>query len=386
MIKKFFRIILTVISVALILISAMQLFTPIYDFPEPKPFSGSKFHNPYSSLDSTTHFVKVNLHAHQSREGAPLESMYDYRDGEFDSLYSAAGYHLALITDHQYINPASPVRAYEHGYNLQNFHINAFNAEEVWGIDIPFMLNARSQMQWQVNELKEQAEYISINHPSRLRAGFEPEDLSTLRGYDFIEMDHRGGGGPWDIVLSSGYYPMLTATDDSHYPDPNRRFQGRYTMVALDSDGDIWEPLEDGLSYGVELISSDAPRGKGSEPTLRSVTLRGDTLSIDIVEPVRSALFIGQGGVVKQNSESLSYIVQPSDTYIRAELTLENGMVVWLNPIARESALEDYQEAEVNYLFTSLSVLYRLLAIVIFIQFIRRIWKRKKKRGYYTAY
>ena len=28
-------------------------WAPVYDFPEPRPFSGDKFYNPYQKIDST---------------------------------------------------------------------------------------------------------------------------------------------------------------------------------------------------------------------------------------------------------------------------------------------------------------------------------------------
>ncbi len=384
--KKLFKILFSIILVIALIIDLLQIPTPIYSLPEPTPFSGTEFHNPYAKLDSTVKFVKVNLHAHQSRKGAPLEMMYDYQEGEFDSLYSEAGYHLALITDHQYINPLSPVSAYEHGYNLQNFHINSFKTTEMWGVDIPFMLNARSQMQWQINQLKKRAQYLSLNHPSRLRMGFTPDHISTLRGYDFIEMDCIGGNAPWDIALSSGYYPMLTATDDSHYPDPRKRFQGRYTMVTLDEQGEIWQGLKDGMSYGVELHSGEPPRGKCSEPTLLSVKLKGDTLLVAMKEAVDSVLFIGQGGAVMQSSKAMQYIVQHSDTYIRTELFLSNGMVVWLNPIARVSALNEHPEVDVSYLLTALNIIWRLILAIVILKILKWLWRRKRTRMFYTAY
>ncbi len=384
MIRKIFRVILKVVLTLFALICTMQVFIPKYDFVHGVPFHGDSIYNPYWDVDFSRPFVKGNFHAHESKEGAPLENMYDYADGEFNRKYDSAGYAVAMITDHQYINPECPYPAYEHGYNLHNYHINSFGAREVWGIDIPFVFCEADFMQWQINELSRRAEIISINHPSRLRMGFSVDKLSKLSGYDLIEMDARGGGNPWDIVLSAGRYPMLSATDDSHFPDSLKRtFQNRYTMVSLSdnfTESEIWDALKGGKTYGVGLAVGRTPRGKGTEPRLEGVEVKNDTLFVAISDAVDSILFIGQNGKVLGNIKDKNqayYIIKENDTYVRTEIMLKNGATVWLNPVARISALDEIKAPHRDTFGRINRVTYNLIFAFLFI-WIAYFYKRKK--------
>ncbi len=364
----------------------LHLITQGDNSTEDRPIYGEKLHNPYANLDSADfakNFRKTNLHAHQSKEGMPLEVMYNYADGEFENEYAQLGYHMALISDHQYINPLSDASAYEHGINLANYHINSFGVSEVSWFDLPIMLRPRNQMQFFVNHLRDNAKLLSVNHPSRLRMFHTPKHLSTLSGYDLLEMDRRGGNAPWDYALSAGYYPMLSATDDSHYPRSEKINLGsRYTMVALGDDvseNNLIERLKKGESYGVEL-RGDSPAGVGTEPKINAVRVEDLTLLVESPHKVDSVLFIGQDGVVKSVVRCCTearYNFDDDDTYIRAELYFPRGVLVWLNPVARESALEPMPKTEVNWLVTIVNTLFWLSATYLVSVFAYMLVRKK---------
>lgn len=395
MIRKIMRItfkgIFKLVLVLCVILFATQTYAPIYNFPAARPFYGDSIYNPYHDVDFSKEFLKANLHGHASKDGAPFEKMFDYTPGQYSRIYDSAGYDIALITDHQFINPESPVRSYEHGYNANNCHINSYGATEVWRGDIPLMLMGKHQMQWQIDKLKERSDIVAINHPSRFRMGMKASDMTLLTGYDLIEMDAKGGGNPYDIVLSTGRYPMMTANDDSHFPDSlwnRQRFQNRYTMIALDkvhTEEELYSALTSGNAYGVQIVAGRTPRGKGTEPIIERISMSGDTLSVAIKDAVDSILFIGQGGKVKlsvKSSSEAQYIFTPEDTYIRTEFHLKNGATVWTNPVARLSALDPFDAPTINWLLSILnSTVWALLTILtIRYGFFRRKRRNKKRK------
>lgn len=378
-IYKIFKIVAILPLLVAAIITATQGITPIYNFKDTEPFSGNEVVNPYRGLDSAdfaSSFRKVNIHAHQSKEGIPFEDMHDYKDGEFEKLYQELGYDIALISDHQYINPRSPIKVYEHGINLANFHLNCFGVDYASSFNIPIMLIQRSQMQNIIDRMRDNgAKLISLNHPDRYYFGFDFKKLDILRGYDVIEMGDTGGGGdsPWDYVLSAGFCPMLSATDDSHFPMSDCDKMGsRYTMVALGDDlseDNLYSTLKRGASYGVQ-IGVNGKRSPGTEPRFKHIDMRGDSIIIELTQEFKKVIFIGQGGVQKKvvkGRDSIAwYKMQPDDTYIRAEILLPTQQLVWLNPFARTTPSDAAPLHSVNYLLTIINTLmWSLLTLTL---------------------
>lgn len=358
--KKIFRIVGGVVLSLCGVVVLMQVFSPVYNLQVGEGFSGQGVWNPYAGVDSVVFadgFRKGNFHAHESRRGMPLESMYSYSPGEFLSLYDSMGYDVVVVSDHQYVNPVSFFWAYEHGINLNNFHVGVWgDSVDVEWFDFPLMFSAGSQMQRMFNILGGDGIVLVLNHPYGLRNGVSAEDLRGVRGYDLIEMgggERYGGYAPWDVPLSEGYYPRLLNTDDSHYPDSlGHSFQNHYTMVLCDPQGggeggeggeggaeSVKRGLLSGLSYGVDITVGVSPRGRGTEPRFRRVEMLGDTLVVDAVGEVDTIVFIGQGGKVLRGGEGEGgewrYVLRGEDTYVRAEVYWSNGMRVWLNPVVR---------------------------------------------------
>ena len=378
-IYKIFKVLTAVPLLILAIVTATQVVAPIYDFEETSPFDGDEVINPYRGLDSVdfaSSFRKTNIHAHQSKEGMPFEDMHDYEDGEFERWYQELGYDIALISDHQYINPRSAIRVYEHGINFDNFHINCYNPNQVSGFDFPVMLLQRSQMQWMIDYLRNDgAQLISLNHPDRYALGFSIAKLDKLRGYDLIEMGDTGGGedSPWDHVLSAGFCPMLSATDDSHFPMRQFGKMGsRYAMVALGDDlsqENLFSTLKRGASYGVQM-GGTGKRGRQTEPRFKNIDMQGDSIIIEMAQEFDKVIFIGQGGVQKKVVEGRDsvawYKMQADDTYIRAEIYLPTQQMVWLNPFARTTPNDAEPLHSVNYTLTALNILlWSLLTLIL---------------------
>lgn len=388
--KKIAKFFAAVLLGAVALLVLMQGITPVYDFPDPRPFSGDSLHNPYAGLDSSAFaagFRKINTHAHQTMVNGMVE-FPEYTIDEFKKEYRDAGYSLALISDHQYLNANSPVPIYEHGVNFSNYHIQCYGAESVWWVDFPLMVRPRHQMYWFMSQLEGELPLIAVNHPSRLRMGAQPKHLTTLKGYNLLEMDHHGAKGPWDYALSAGYYSTLIATDDAHNRDSlGHRFQNRYTMAAIGdnlSAKNLYATLKQGQSYGVELQPGKSPRGAGTEPKIQNITLKGDTLTISVVDTASSIIFIGQNGEIRGeavDTTTASYVITLDDTYIRTEVNLPNGMIVWLNPVARISALTPMVDATINVWLTILNSVLWVVLFGVVVWLIFRLYRRRPRRA-----
>lgn len=384
-IGKFFAAIL-IGACAIILL--MQGLTPVYDFAPARPFSGDTLHNPYAGMDSVNFagdFRKINTHAHQTMVNGLVE-FPEYTIDEFKKEYRDAGYSIAVISDHQYLNKNSPIPIYEHGVNFMNYHIQCYGAQSVWWIDFPVMLRPRHQMYWFMDQLKGTLPLIAFNHPSRLRMGANENHVKVVKGYDLMEMDHHGSRGPWDAALSEGHYSTMIATDDGHNRDSlTHRFQNRYTMAAIGdnlSANNLYATLKQGQSYGVELLVGTSPRGAGTEPKLKNIKVLDDTLIVELLEPAKFLFFGQEGKIVAEavDTTAASYIFTPEDTYIRTEITLDNGMTIWLNPVARISALDPMEDATIIVWATVLnSLLWTVLSLIV-VWSIFRMYGRGGKR------
>ena len=62
------------------------------------------------------------------------------------------------------------------------------------------------------------------------------------------------------------------------------------------------------------------------------------------VYPFANIKFIGQDGMVlmqtQTQTQSAYYVIQPEDTYVRAELKFKDGTILYLNPITRHESSE----------------------------------------------
>lgn len=388
--KKFFKILATIILVPLAIILALQGVTAIYDFPTSSPFEGKYIYNPYQGIDSaqfSRDFKKANFHAHQSMAFGNMD-FPEYTYDEFMTAYKDAGYDIITISDHQYRHDGSMLPVYEHGYSLTNFHTQCYGAPSVSWLEHTVMAFPAHQSQYFISTLSD-LPLVGVNHPSRLRVGTTADILHTLRGYNVIEMDCTGGG-PWDNALSGGNYVTLTCNDDAHSFDSiTHRFQNRYNMVDVGADlslPNVVAALKSGRNYGVQLRGGVSPRGAGTEPRLVKVDVDNDTVVMELASVADSILLIGQGGVVAHRisaSDSVRYVFRPQDSYIRAEIHYPAGVVVWLNPFVRTvgAGLQPaaLPIAPVNVLLTVLNSVLWAVAALVLLWFIIRMWRGSKR-------
>ncbi len=320
-------------------ISLQYAVCPIYDFPESKPFAGNFWFNPYQNTngnDGNNRWFKANFHAH-SKAWSGLTNGKQTRE-ELDSCYRALGYDIIGISNYHDISPlhskdSSYVPVYEHGYNVRKSHRLAIGAREVTWIDFPLGQTLHHK-QYILNRLKSSAEVVAIAHP-RFVNGHAAENFCLLTGYDCIEvLNHfRTSDEHWDSALSNGHAKWVLADDDTHDIREHGETGAFWTMIHASSrcNTNIYEALRNGSNYGV--------RGRGgiNDNPLKNVTVRGDTLRVELEHEAQRVDFIGNRGTLRDsavNTRTALYILKPEDTYIRA--VVHNAVTtLYLNPVVR---------------------------------------------------
>jgi len=335
LIKWIFFTLIAIPTILLAIIAINYALCPIYRFPEPKPFSGSSWYNPYQELNHK--WYKANFHAHAWRWFG-LTNGAD-RIEEIRNFYRTMGYDIAGISDYQYISTFkdTPSRmqipGYEHGFNPKKTHQLALGARKVVWLDYPFGQNSHHK-QHVINTLKDHSDLVVLAHPSLLN-GYTHEDMSRIAGYDGFEaLNHyRYSLGLWDTALSSGRAVWVFGGDDCHNISWANETGVRWTMVHAKSKSrrHIIRALRDGSHYAVA--------GKDGVMTnrLKRLQIKGNRLEIECESSARKIRFIGQGGILKQEMENMAMASIPldrSDTYVRVEV-LDISTDFYLNPVVR---------------------------------------------------
>ncbi len=318
----------------LIGVALLQGVAPVYRFPDPKPFAGSHFYNPYAGADGR--WLTANFHAH-SRAWAGLTTG-KWSATAVRNRYRQMGYSVAAVSDYQYLVPApvgdpSFIPVYEHGYNVPKTHQLVIGARHVvWG-DFVFW-QTRNHKQLVINELKSSAELVAIAHPE-LRGGYSAEDLKYLTNYDLMEIaSHYGIAVPdWDVALSNGHPVWAIGDDDSHDVSDSSQTGATWTMVGSDvcDSGAVIRALRAGRAYVVK--GHDGRSGV----TLQSVAMHGDTMVVRTSRPVESIDFIGAGGrrlATSREAAGAAYVFTADDPYVRAVLRTSDN-TLYLNPVVR---------------------------------------------------
>ena len=102
--KIFSTIIIVVIKSigTLILLALLAFFgtsfSPIYNFHQPKPFSGPDIFNPYEKFDSTSTWKRANFHVHTRVKGILNECKY--WPNEVYQKLAQFGYDIITFSNH----------------------------------------------------------------------------------------------------------------------------------------------------------------------------------------------------------------------------------------------------------------------------------------------
>lgn len=349
-----FRIFVIILGGVLLLSLFINLNAPQYIFPEPKPFTGKSFYNPYQDMDSSR-WLKGNFQV-QSRVWLGLTNGRDNSSDNVRKIYRQLGYDVLCFSDYQKINHTddssiSYIPAYEHGYGPRKRHQVCIGSRKVLWLDYP-LWQSLSHKQHIINRLRPDNDIISIAHPN-LKRGYSPSDFRYLTGYDLIEaLNHIASSvSHWDSALSAGKPAFILADDDAHdITDPH--LVGRFcTFIKAPSarQSDVVPALKAGKAFGAQIYMKEEDGFKEKiiyarqMPVLKAAQMAGDTFSVEVSVAAKQFSFIGQGGKVKQTvigGRRASYVFQPEDTYIRAEILFPNiwdgaGTCFFLNPVFR---------------------------------------------------
>lgn len=318
-----------------ILILLPYAWAPVYRFPEPSPFQGSQFWNPYAAASGT--WARANLHAHGHAWLGLTSGVQP--DDAVAARYRAMGYTVAGVSDYQRIaafHGVDTLPLYEHGFNLGKNHQLAIGAHSVDWFDLP-LWQTPSEQQYVIDRVRKKSELVALNHPSS-REAYSLDALRWLTGFHLIEV----ANGPfttedeWDATLSSGHVVWAIGNDDTHDLEDVRRTGVAWTMIDTPSakDEDVVAALRAGRSYAV--LRTGAFEAAGIT-TLSSLTMDGKTVNVALNGAASKVAFVGQDGVIRHTVHDVlnaSYVMRDDDTYIRAVVTSPHT-TLFLNPVVR---------------------------------------------------
>ncbi|MGL5317566.1 MAG: hypothetical protein ACRC9Q_02530 [Bacteroidales bacterium] len=367
--KKFLFIVLVKIPLILLLLvlaagSSFYLFSPVYDFAEPTPFTGENIYNPYGSVD-TAQWKRANFHAHHRMWSGITNG--GCTQEELLKAYKGLEYDFIGISNYQSISDynkgtSSYLPLYEHGWGICKFHQLVFGAEKVTWKEYPFFMTL-SEKQTILNQVGKDADLVVFNHPAFTRT-LSSEEMRYLSGYDMIEaVSGMAASTPlWDEALSAGHLSFILANDDSH--DINKLYQlARYATfvnVPTTDYSDLMLALKSGASYGLKIPNFgdgawNVKQAENANLPVPQIKLANDTIRIQLSQKADSIRLIGQNGEKKAFVADTNYIVYPfapGDTYVRAEAKFANGVEMYLNPFFRYSGgnpLEKQHLAEFSF-------------------------------------
>lgn len=385
--------------ISLLSIIAFFYFTcPVYDFPEPQPFSGGDIYNPYRKIDASD-IKKANFQI-QSYSWFGLTDGRRNKNVEIFQRYKSLNYDVIAISDYMKINRyyqelPGYIPVYEHGYSIFKHHQVVIGATQVNLRDYPVFQTIHHK-QHVINVLNSNGALVFLAHP-KLRSAYKPDDMRYLTGYDGIEVlnNMRFSVEYWDAALSAGRYVTILSNDDAHDIDNPVEVGHRCTyIISGDISGDsIIQALRTGNSYGADIYRPPGETFKMKElkaksiPELTGVSLSNDTMTVKVNEKALEFRFIGQQGKIidrVMNSDHASYVFKRSDTYVRTEIFFSDKTILMLNPLIRYDGQDIgvSEEASVNWLKTSMfwTFSWSIIIIVIF-YYLRKNFKLKKVHG-----
>lgn len=357
--------------------------SPIYDFEKGKPFNGEDIFNPYRNIDSSFCWKKANFHTHTRIKGL-MNECPEWPDKVLER-YSFLGYDIVYLTNHNQFTEGDSrpdslrFNAYEHGYNLCQFHKLVFGSRKTNRVD-NFLPLLASQCQWQFDILRSDADLIQFNHPARTR-GMGKSKLEKLSGYDIFELNALYSETEhiwWDWALSAGHYSFALANDDLHDCNRTGKTGRRCNFLCCRTSGveNVQRCLHDGCFYCMTV--PDFGNGDWeikrehhlNLPKIKNIGLAADsTVFIVLDRPADRIVFTGQNGtklLTVTKSDKAQYSMKKDDSYARITCHFSDGNVLYTNPFARydkTNAATPYSESP-HPLNIPLTVLWNLLMLL----------------------
>jgi hypothetical protein len=397
------RVFLWGLGLILLVEAVIYFLAPIYDFEEPKPFSGENWYNPYHDID-TNNWHRANFHFHTHRWGGVTSGKGT--EQECYEQYRRLGYSVICLSHYQHITEFqkdSPfyIPVYEHGFGIRKKHQMVVGAHEVLWLDYSLVQNINHK-QHILNLLRPTSEIVTIAHPD-WENGYSLEDMRYLSNYDLIEVldNNWNSFEQWDAALSAGRPVFIEGDDDGHNIfDPyvvGRRCT--YVNSPTNHAEDIIHNLKYGNALGADVYMSVGETFEEKEarakmvPKVTGIYIENDTLHVTIDTVAMKFTFIGQNGKarkVEYLTDHATYALQPEDTYIRTDILFFSrwkhpGTKFYLNPVFRW----DGPVPPVNVLTASINWertwIFRVLSFgslggLIFIVIWLRIRRAKRKK------
>jgi hypothetical protein len=319
----------------------------------------------------------------------------DGSNNTFDKVWSRyhdLGYDVIGISDYQKINTLAQdssgfIPIYEHGYNFRKTHQVNIGAREVLWLDFPFY-QTTSHKQFLINLQLPKTEVIALVHPAFSLEGYSHEDFRKLTSYDLLEALNMQiySISHWDAALSAGRIAYILADDDVHDIDDPFWYGRVATIINAKSSSqeDILGALVAGNAYGFSPYTPDFDTHEKKTkrfknlPVLQKVEVEGNTLKVVADSGVYKISFYGQNGELRkevENQNHANYTLTPEDTYIRTVIDYDRDQVMYLNPVFRYSGDAPKKVAPATINWTK-SILFNLLAWVIFLSLVILIWKK----------
>lgn len=372
---------LLTLIIALMMFIVVTSVSLVYDFAEPRPFSGPDIYNPYRNVDTTLGWKRAALHTHSRVEGIFNEC--DFTPQQIVDKYYDLGYEVVHFSNHneQTHHPSKGhVALYEHGYNIAKLHMNVYGSEGVMLFD-PFLPLFDFQRQFKLDLLSKDADLVQLNHPQRTK-GIDKQTLQRLGGYKVIELSRviEQEQREWDWALSAGRYLFGVYTDDMHFLDRSDAVARRSTMLNTPSESyeDVVATLNDGAYYS--LYTPDYRAGNWeikremnlAIPRIRSIGESDGDIYVSFTEVADSIRFTGQDQQVLHTAyrcDSAGYTMADDDSYVRITAYFADGERIYTNAFARYDAdkMESPFEMEHHSVNTLLTILYNILLLTIII-------------------
>ena len=262
----------------------------------------------------------------------------------------------------------------------------------VWQ-DYPVYQNIHHK-QHMLDVLRPTSDLVFIAHP-KYAGGWVPDDMRWITNYDGLEVlnGFRVSLEYWDAALSSGKNMRILANDDAHDITNINEIGNYATLIwskTLHGDS-IVAAMKAGKAYGIYVHRDwGEPMDEKIEkafnlPVLSNASMRGDTLHVAVTKTAAKFRFIGQDGIPLDsvmNATDASYVVKPSDPYVRTEIHFPNRTAIYLNPVIRFDGGDpwEHEHARVDLFRTWLLRIIgfaTLIFIVVNIYYLRkRICKR----------
>ncbi len=320
MIAKLFKVILVLAAIPVGILLLFYFFAPIYHFSAPQQFKGTKIYNPYKNIEPSG-WLALDVTEDEKFVDSTIVNKTN------------------VVAENQNIlmqNSHNRIQAYTHGFNFVRTKQICIGSQEVLWIDLAFF-QTTGLKQYIIDRLEKHNKLIALESQ-----GYSFNDLKKLTRYNLWEIlnGRVSSIAKWDTALSAGQPAFLLA---------DNRLKGKdfysFTMVNTSENkpASLIHSLNKGSVFGVKLPvngSSFVSAGKKQIqlPFPEKVLMHNDTLLLKLKRQVKLIRFIRQGGRVAksvQQADSAFYVLKPDDQYIRTEIMLNDGTVLYLNPVIR---------------------------------------------------